>query len=325
MVLARCSDTALLKRDTEWHSGDRGSSAIYFALSVDYYVTDMGSLMLGLPPWALQTLTRAVLAFEYVAPLGLFCQWRGGWIRAGTAFCLMAMHIGLGLCFHLGIFTAVFVTVQIAVLPGAVWDSVFPVDRAILVTLAAPPAQNPSPVLMGACMVCGVPPGCVKVVRSDSPQPLLTVAGGSRVSAHGWAALLSLSTMNPLGWALLLWARVGLRLRCMSAARFSRIFGGSARPVDLPAHADGADDGVCRVWHVASSLLASAMMVYVMLANVQTVTGVDAVPDSVQWVGSALQLDQEWAMFAPGPPRDDGWYVCFYCVPRVPNALPHTK
>ncbi len=32
-------------------------------------------------------------------------------------------------------------------------------------------------------------------------------------------------------------------------------------------------------------------------------------PKSVKWIGCALNLRQHWGMFAPGPMRDDGWFV----------------
>lgn len=36
-----------------------------------------------------------------------------------------------------------------------------------------------------------------------------------------------------------------------------------------------------------------------------------------RWVGEAVGLEQEWGMFAPSPPRDDGWFVT---VARVANG-----
>ncbi len=57
-------------------------------------------------------------------------------------------------------------------------------------------------------------------------------------------------------------------------------------------------------------LAAGALLVITVLWNVRTLSPpVQVLPHAVDPVWRALYLDQQWNMFAPGPPSSDGWYV----------------
>ncbi|CAN5528813.1 hypothetical protein BH24ACT22_BH24ACT22_07510 [soil metagenome] len=59
---------------------------------------------------------------------------------------------------------------------------------------------------------------------------------------------------------------------------------------------------------LAVNLLGAFFLFYVLLWNVGTVSPF-AMPATAYTVGYFLGLDQYWTMYAPGPPKDDGWWV----------------
>jgi hypothetical protein len=60
------------------------------------------------------------------------------------------------------------------------------------------------------------------------------------------------------------------------------------------------------------NILALLLLLYTFVWNVSSYAP-DAfkrkVWQNTEFLGRATRLDQSWSIFAPGPPRDDGWYV----------------
>jgi hypothetical protein len=100
------------------------------------------------------------------------------------------------------------------------------------------------------------------------------------VCAAAWLALLP----GPL------WDRLG--------RRWARGLAASAAAAQTP-------------WGV--NLVAGLFLAYVFLWNLRSTDFARfeaLLPRQLNGLGSTFGLDQFWTMFAPGPPRDDGWYVC---------------
>lgn len=61
------------------------------------------------------------------------------------------------------------------------------------------------------------------------------------------------------------------------------------------------------------SIFAGAVLVYVFLWNLRETNpnywAPRVLPRSMSWIGRVLHVDQNWGMFAPSPPRHDGWFV----------------
>jgi hypothetical protein len=58
----------------------------------------------------------------------------------------------------------------------------------------------------------------------------------------------------------------------------------------------------------AAEVLALFFILYILCWNLSTVSAL-TMPEQVAPLGPFLGLDQYWGMFAPAPPREDGWYV----------------
>jgi hypothetical protein len=59
---------------------------------------------------------------------------------------------------------------------------------------------------------------------------------------------------------------------------------------------------------LATNVVAFLLLLYVFCWNLSTVS-VLTMPERAIPIGPFLALDQSWGMFAPGPSKEDGWYV----------------
>jgi len=108
--------TSLLKSGAEWQ---RDGTALYYALSMDAWVTPLG-VALREHPALLRAATRATLALERVGPFLLFAPL--AWRRTGTVLAFWALHLGIALAYTLGIFPWTDLVVLLPFLPPALWD-----------------------------------------------------------------------------------------------------------------------------------------------------------------------------------------------------------
>jgi hypothetical protein len=115
--------TALLKTGAGWR---RDGTALYYALSIDAFVTGIGVRLREIP-WFVQLMTRATIALEAVGPFLLFAPvW---WLRTLTVLGFLALHLGIAASYTLGIFPYTDLVVLLPFLPARVWDAV---ERALV-------------------------------------------------------------------------------------------------------------------------------------------------------------------------------------------------
>ena len=102
-----------------WHTE---GTAIYYALSLDRIATPLGTSLLNFSdPW-LMWLTSYVLHLERWAWVVLLFPFFVVPIRTTVAFLFICFHLGLALCFNLGVFPYVCIVAWILFIPGPVWD-----------------------------------------------------------------------------------------------------------------------------------------------------------------------------------------------------------
>lgn len=100
-------------------------SAVYYALSIDQFQTTLGGYMLRFPT-LLKYLTWGVVGFQWAVPLLLFFPVVTRHTRLLAVVGLAAMHAGIGLCMHIGLFSVIAVVVSLGLLPGYLWNKVLP-------------------------------------------------------------------------------------------------------------------------------------------------------------------------------------------------------
>ncbi|MEG3439573.1 hypothetical protein V0288_20765 [Pannus brasiliensis CCIBt3594] len=108
------------KSETWWPDG----TAVYYALSYDQYGTALAGFLRSLPLEFLKLLTFTALWFEWLGPLMIFIPFRNSLFKCVAIVSFILLHVGFGLCFHLGIFPFLSITHWLALIPSPVWDTI---------------------------------------------------------------------------------------------------------------------------------------------------------------------------------------------------------
>jgi hypothetical protein len=139
--------------------------------------------------------------------------------------------------------------------------------------------------------------------------PLLRVAAvGSLVCFHLMSLfLLELGIfpwVSATAWLLFLpprfWDLIGTLTRPLIRAADNSF----PAPATSPAHTERRPP-----LHRAAEAAGAIAFLYVLAFNVTTVSPLLKIPDVLAATGQGIGLNQRWAMFAPYPLTDDGWYV----------------
>jgi len=110
---------AIWKSNPDWI----GKNGVYYALSVEFFVTAFGQWLLNFP-LLLSVANIFVLILEWTGVLLLFASSKlGGWkCRCWAIVLFISLHIGFGLTLELGIFPWISVISWLALIPSQVWD-----------------------------------------------------------------------------------------------------------------------------------------------------------------------------------------------------------
>ena len=97
------------------------ASAVYYALSMDQFVTPVGRWLLGFPE-LMVPLSRATIGLEAVGPCLVFVPLFLPWLRLCLVGAFMSFHLGLALCLNIGAFPYVSMAAWLVFVPGLVWE-----------------------------------------------------------------------------------------------------------------------------------------------------------------------------------------------------------
>lgn len=101
-------------------------NAVYLALSLDAYATQLGIWVRDTLPFLLKPATWATMLFEGLGPFLAFSPWRTARLRTVTVFGFIAMHLTFGAMMEIGMFFAVSCASWLVFLPSEFWDRVLP-------------------------------------------------------------------------------------------------------------------------------------------------------------------------------------------------------
>ncbi|MEM8807339.1 MAG: HTTM domain-containing protein [Cyanobacteria bacterium P01_G01_bin.38] len=311
-------------------------TAVYYSLSYDQYVTPLGHLLLGLGP-LLGVLTFVTLVLEWVGPLLIWSPLRTDFCRALAVVMFIALHLGFGATLNLGIFPFLSVVTWLAFIPSSMWDGW--AKRAF-----GPKQQG---VQIYYDVECGFCKKVVHLIRTflilppDTPlqtaqsDPVINEAmltqnswvivdwqGRHHYKFEGIAYVVGLSPVfRPLA-KLLRWGPVmaaGTRFyetianNRRAAGRFTKPF--KYKPLRVRPSA-------------VLSAIALVLLLLTFVWNLRSITshyafidgdspvltGLKRITNSrtlqrLNGLSRVTRLDQSWSIFAPSPPKDDGWYV----------------
>lgn len=272
--------TAINKYGEEWRWD---GTALYYALSYDRGATELGSYLLNFPV-LLTVLTFATLALEALGPFLLFSPLLNGPSRTTAVAAFMGFHFGILATLSVGLFSLVAALCMVCFLPGWFWEKLLPKLRAGLAG--------------------GVAAGGNLIHRRGrrwSPSPtdgsrrgLLSPGGyardsseANRYSDESTAASPEQGDSAP--------SREGARGHDETA---------KSRPVVLRSA-------------LLTNLLALGFLLNVLGWNLASVSPL-GVPTPAYQISVLSGLSQGWFMFAPSPPKHDGWWI-------VPGELENGK
>ncbi|MBE9125805.1 MULTISPECIES: DCC1-like thiol-disulfide oxidoreductase family protein [unclassified Coleofasciculus] len=312
---------------TWWPDG----SAVYYALSFDQYAVPLGQFLLNFPP-LLTAFTFATLVLEWLGPLFLFVPFRTTFFRCATIVTFILLHLGFGLTLHIGLFAALGMFTWLVFIPTEVWDG--------LAKRVRTPQRAGLAIYYDAD--CGFCKKVVYLIRTFlilPKTPLLMAQeqedasiyadmqeknswvvvdwqGNRRFKWEAIAYVVSLSPMFGFLASVLRWKpfmSVGTKFYETIASN-RRAAGTFTKPLKfrpLEVHSSGLLNAVTllllvytTVWNVrilSERALSKESFAYKTLHR--------RTFNSIDWISRLTRLDQSWSIFAPGPPRDDGWYV----------------
>lgn len=304
--------TAILKWHPVWNTE---GSALYYALSLDQFVTPAGRFLLRFPR-LLRLMTFGTLTLEFVGPILVFCPALGGLVRLLIVLLFIGFHAGIGLAMHLGLFPWVCASAWLAFLPGIVWE-------ALARRTATGTDQGTTIFFDGRCSFCrravlilrgflGLNHTAVREAQSEPDVGALMLKRNAWVvrdpagNLHtGYDAFVELCRRSSVGRPLARAIgsaparRVGERAyRWIASHRVQSMRLLRALTPPPPRRRPG----------IVSSGIAIVCLALVLAWNVSTIGG-PAVPVVWRRVASLTQLRQQWGMFAPYPNREDGWFV----------------
>jgi hypothetical protein len=275
--------TAIWKTGDEWRVD---GTALYYTLSNDQYTTQLGAYLLNFPA-LLTVLTFATLALEALGPFLLFSPLFTGPVRTAAVVAFVSLHSGFWLTMEVGLFPWIGAFCMVCFLPAWFWDRVLPKLRAAL-------------------------PG----------QSNMTRRGKRRL--RDAVAYLVQTYLMPL-WAILSSAMGATKPYILGLTGRNEWLGGNAfgdgSPAALSVEGAGVtvekgerrsavarSEPVALQSSLATNLLALFFLFYIFCWNLMMVSSF-SIPTPAYQLGPFLGLSQNWVMFAPSPPKEDGWWV----------------
>jgi predicted DCC family thiol-disulfide oxidoreductase YuxK len=321
------------KSETWWPDG----TAVYYALSYDRYATAFAGFLLALPLPLQKIFTFSALGFEWVGPLLIFIPFRNSFFKIVAIVSFILLHVGFGLSFHLGIFPFLSISHWLPLIPSVVWDRL---DRRI----QTPEREGLRINYDRDCGFCKkvvyflrtflILPRTPILVAQDNPSVYedmerynsWVVEDWQGKRYFKWEGIAYIVSLSPILWWLAPILRVpplmaiGTRVYEWIASHrrfmgnFTRWF--TFRPLVVRSYPP-------------LNILAIALLLFTTVWNVrgfvrQSVERGDLATPEIQAIdrffrrrtfnildsfARITRLDQYWSIFAPAPPRDDGWYV----------------
>jgi predicted DCC family thiol-disulfide oxidoreductase YuxK len=313
-------------------------SAVYYALSFDQYATPIGQLLLKLPPDLLKLMTFGALYFEWLAPLIIFIPFRNSLFKLITFVSFVCLHISFGLCFELGIFPYLSVATWFAFLPSQVWDYLAKRNQN----------KQRDGLRIYYDLDCGFCKKVVRFLRTFLilPHTLLLSAQEAEdttiyrdmeemnswvvIDWEGkrrfkWDAIAYVVGLSPILFPLERLLRIPVLMSL--GTKFYQIIASNRRTAgyftkpfkytNFQVTSESWRNIVAGIFLVLMTFWNLTSFAQNRLLkdtddsfykSLQKITK-SRTAQSIEWLGEITRLNQSWSIFAPHPPRDDGWHI----------------
>lgn len=312
-------------------------TAVYYTLNFDQYVTPLGAWLLNLPLVVLQFFTLVTLILEWVGPLFLFMPVKTNFFRTATVITFILLHVGFGLTLNLGIFPFLSIVSWLAFIPSSVWEG-------WKKRFYGEPQAGLKIYYDADCGFCKKVVYLLRVflLLPDTPLQPAQSDGSIQKDMELWnswvvmdwqgnryfkfEAIVYVVSLSPvfrifttiLGLPIIM--KLGKRFY-EAIANNRQTAGIFTRPLLFRSFS-----GKTPLWQSIISILFLGLIFvlnlrgftdhwYFVDQDTPTLRALRRVTRSrslqrIDWIGYLLRLDQNgWGIFAPSPPRDDGWHV----------------
>ncbi|MGK7959168.1 hypothetical protein [Crocosphaera sp.] len=326
------------KSDLWWPDGD----AVYYSLHFDQYATEFGHFLLGFPLPILELLTFGALIFEWIGPFLILIPVRTAFFRCLAIISFILLHIGFELCFAIGVLSYLSIVNWLALLPTEIWDKAQE-------KISTKSRQGLTIYYDKDCGFCKKVVHGIRTLLILPGTPLLEAQSDESIyedmlEKNSWvvvdwqenrhykfeaiAYVVSLSPILSFLEPVLRWQPImngGTKFYQMIASN-RKVAGNFTKPFKF------------RSLSVNSSFPFNFLVLTLLLLTTmwnlkgfvdQTVARNKAYRNNskkdwilytrnflsrrtfqyINIIGYLTRLDQSWSIFAPAPPRDDGWHV----------------
>lgn len=312
----------LSKSGIEWRYE---GTAIYYALNIDYLVTYFGQFLLGFPQ-VLKFLTFSVLLLQALGPFLFFLPIFTQQLRLLGAILFVLFHIGLAMSMHLGVFPFIGIITAVALLPPLFWNIIerlFNKKKSANIVIYYDsecgfcrkivnyirvfliiPSQNVLPAAKEQSIFSDMIKNNSWVVvdsygnRSYKFDGIRAIVSASPLMGM-FSFLLNLSFINKMGNRLYEYIARHNRRQCLPVVKKynSRHF-----------------FKFKFVKNITINAVVLSLIIFIFFWNVTVLSSIDYnilidIPVWMRNLTTVLRLDQGWGVFAPFPPKDDGWHI----------------
>lgn len=299
-------------------------NALYLTFNLDGFATMLGTWLLQWPTF-LTILSRGSYLLELYGPLLIFWPFGTKYVRLALVAAYALFHLGIATTLKIGLFAWTDLAVLIFFLPPILWATVARYLQRI----------SHQQIQIFYDSDCGM---CRKIVRlihmfilpynlTSTPaadNPVATqimnqynswVIFDAKKKPHtGYNGVCVVAAASPFTrWLAPLLSRPWLR------QRGERVYVWIAHRRQLtctPEFSSPSTASPAPYWSFLAQGLAAFFLIYIIAWNIAAYPGVAwKVPARLHWIAYLTHIDQHWGMFAPTPPREDGWYV----IPGVLN------
>ena len=321
---------AIMKWAPTWLEGQ----AVYYALHCDMYCNAAG-IWLRQFESVLPLLTYSAIAFEIGGPALAIFPFFVNQVRLFAVVLMVCVHIGFGFFLSVGIFSPIAIVFWLTLLPGGFWDWLFK-------RLATPKRLGTIIYLDGNCSFCWrvamvlktlflLPQTQVRVCQSDPEIEAMMHAenswivvdhtGNRHIRADALAHVFSVSPIAfPLAWLIRMPGLAGLADKTYRYVAHHRgemsLVTAMLKPRPLKTNYGKLSGAfvlvafLCTIPVNFNSLDPNNLapppaneLAHSAKKAMRRIYEVARVPVGI------LQLEQNWAMYAPSPMRSDGWFI----------------
>jgi predicted DCC family thiol-disulfide oxidoreductase YuxK len=336
-VLIYAGSAAYKAKSEVWHDG----SAVYYALSFDQYATPIGQFFLAHLAWLLPPLTIFALWFEFFGPFLIFIPVKITFFRCLAILLFISLHISFGLFFTLELFPYLSIASWLAFIPSPIWDYLgekMQKNKArqglvIYYDRDCGFCKKVVHLLRTFLILPGTPLRMAQdyeAIYADMEKyNSWVVVDGQGNHHYKWEAMAYVVSLSPLFFCFAPILRIP-PLMSLGNKIYETI--ASNRRLASKFTAPLQFRSLQLEPSLTLNIVALILFLLTLLWNVtsfveQTVARrpeFDRKPDffsfaykllnrktfnQIEPLGKLTRLDQNWTIFAPSPPRDDGWHV----------------